>query len=207
MNGRSRVVSALLGAALLAGCTTDIRLSGRSSSAAPERWPDEYRTVPVPWKLFPAEAWKALSGRNVPGPECRRDRAEEYDAWNCRLSAVHPGRGNRDALSVGVTKYEPRPGQSAIGHAVSAFGSAHDAYADFPLTSPSPLGDEVFEVPGKSVMDEAHHVTFRVRNVIVSLQVMVFRDGLDKWDLAAERNRQTTRYASDLSQGLKRVHG
>ncbi|WP_026412204.1 hypothetical protein [Actinomadura oligospora] len=200
--------TAFLALALLAGtasaCGTARYSSGKASpTASSPRWPDEFRTVPVPWKLFPANVRKTFRNRS---DECRFNPGEGYEMWSCRFSAADRGPLERDVLSVDVTKYEPRLGESATDHAADVFESLHHAFADFPVTAPSPLGDQAIDMPAGDPKGKPHAIDFRVRNLIVELQVTVHRRNLDQWELAAERRDRTWRYATDLSHGLAALH-
>ncbi|MFC5182861.1 hypothetical protein [Actinomadura harenae] len=200
----NRVWRVLMAAAMLtgaaSGCGTVAYSSGKSSPTAPgTRWPDEFSSAPVPWRLFPAEVVRTFRDKD---DSCRYNPGEGYDMWSCRFSAARPGSPQRDELSVDVTKYEPRLGESATDHAAAVFDSLHHAFADFPVSAPSPLGDQAIDMPAGDAKDRPHAIDFRVRNLIVELQVTVHRRNLDQWELAAERRSRTWRYATDLSHGL-----
>ncbi|MEV4254783.1 hypothetical protein AB0J52_16660 [Spirillospora sp. NPDC049652] len=213
---RFRVGFGFLAGALLVGAVSAWKSDVRSSGGTiPTRgvvpvvsgvsWTDDFPTAPDPSTLFSPEVWKALRDREDPGSECRHSPGDGYDMWSCWFSAANRGLRDRDELSVEVTKYDARLGESAVEHAAAIFDTAHGTYADFPVSSPSPLGDQAFEVPVESSATEKPHlVTFRARNLIVELRVTVYRAKLDKWELAGERRRQTWLYATELSQGLAR---
>ncbi|RFU43584.1 hypothetical protein DZF91_00400 [Actinomadura logoneensis] len=209
----------LLAGALLVGAVSawksDVRVPGErrreepASSIRPAgmAWTSDFETAPAPSTLFSAEVWRTLRDADDPGSECRHTPGDGYDMWSCLFRTTGRGPRNRDELSLEMTKYDPRLGESAVEHAAAIFDTAHGTYADFPVSAPSPLGDEAFEVPVESTETRKPHlVTFRARNLIVELRVTVYREELDKWELAGERRRQTWLYATELSRGLARLH-
>ncbi|MEV5570388.1 hypothetical protein AB0L06_10070 [Spirillospora sp. NPDC052269] len=212
MNRRSRVGSALLAGALLAGaataCGTDSKPSSKPSSIAWEKLrPDEFQSAPDPQKLFSPELWATLHDPESPLSGCKHTPSPGVDLWDCSLPGHEAENGERQAATVTLTEYGPTSDWTPVAHATAVFEQDHMTYPKTPLSSQTPLGDQVYEVPPNVSQVNPHGLNFRMRNVIVEILARIDKSG-DKGDetvLHAAQRALAWNVATDLSHGLTRL--
>ncbi|MEO3822616.1 hypothetical protein [Actinomadura sp. B10D3] len=210
MNGRSRILIAVLSAAAAAtagGCGS----TGDRPSTVPFQ-PGELRSVPDPLTLLTADLRQDMRLDEDRRSTCRNfgfNAGSAVTIWDCTLrppqgkkvtfpksEADHSARGA--VLRIRLEVHHPKGGQTATALAAAGFADGRKVFG--PAARPLRAGDEAFISSDEPGEGEAVTALVRARNVVVSISAALY-PALRRPTLA-ELERLGARVATEMGRSL-----